>query len=55
MKAMRLLREGLTKIPGDPELLKLQSEITSYSPATTLAAAVAIATRDGFATSPLRC
>jgi tetratricopeptide (TPR) repeat protein len=32
VKAMRLLREGLAKIPGDPELLKLQSEITSYSP-----------------------
>ena len=31
-QAMRLLREGLVKIPGDPELLKLQSEITLYSP-----------------------
>ena len=32
VKAMRLLRDGLAEIPGDPELLKLQSEITSYSP-----------------------
>jgi len=32
VKAMKLLREGLAKIPGDPELLKLQAEITSYSP-----------------------
>jgi tetratricopeptide (TPR) repeat protein len=32
VKAMRLLREGLAKIPGDPDLLKLQSELTSYSP-----------------------
>jgi tetratricopeptide (TPR) repeat protein len=32
VKAMRLLRDGLAKIPGDPDLLKLQSEITSYSP-----------------------
>jgi tetratricopeptide (TPR) repeat protein len=32
VKAARLLREGLEKVPGDPELLKLQSEITSYSP-----------------------
>jgi tetratricopeptide (TPR) repeat protein len=32
VKAMRLLRDGLAKVPGDPELLKLQSEITTYSP-----------------------
>jgi tetratricopeptide (TPR) repeat protein len=32
VKAMRLLRDGLAKVPGDPELLKLQSEITAYSP-----------------------
>ena len=32
VKAMRQLREGLERVPGDPELLKLQSEITSYSP-----------------------
>ncbi|HLE60558.1 MAG TPA: hypothetical protein VI700_03380 [Thermoanaerobaculaceae bacterium] len=32
VKAMRLLRDGLAKIPGDPELLKLRAEITSYSP-----------------------
>jgi len=44
VKAMRLLREGLAKIPGDPELLKLQSEITSYSP-TIPALADAMATR----------
>jgi tetratricopeptide (TPR) repeat protein len=31
VKAMRQLHEGLERIPGDPELLKLQSEITSYS------------------------
>ena len=44
VKAMRLLREGLAKIPGDPELLKLQSEITSYSP-TISALADAIGNR----------
>ncbi|MCJ7440760.1 MAG: hypothetical protein MUO25_04170, partial [Thermoanaerobaculaceae bacterium] len=33
VKAMRLLRDGLARVPGDPELLKLQSEITSYSQA----------------------
>ncbi len=33
VKAMRLLRDALVKVPGDPELLKLQSEITTYSPA----------------------
>jgi tetratricopeptide (TPR) repeat protein len=32
VRAMRLLRDGLAKVPGDPELLKLQSEITAYSP-----------------------
>jgi hypothetical protein len=32
VKAMRLLRDALAKVPGDPELLKLQSEITTYSP-----------------------
>jgi tetratricopeptide (TPR) repeat protein len=31
VKAMQLLRVGLEKIPGDPELLKLQSEIRAYS------------------------
>lgn len=33
VNAMRLVREGLAKVPGDPELLKLRSEITTYSPA----------------------
>jgi tetratricopeptide (TPR) repeat protein len=31
VKAMQLLGAGLEKIPGDPELLKLQSEIRAYS------------------------
>jgi tetratricopeptide (TPR) repeat protein len=31
VKAMQLLRAGLEKVPGDPELLKLQSEIRAYS------------------------
>jgi hypothetical protein len=44
VRAMRLLRDGLAKIPGDPELLKLQAEITSYSP-TLPALADAVATR----------
>jgi tetratricopeptide (TPR) repeat protein len=44
VRAMRLLRDGLAKIPGDPELLKLQAEITSYSP-TIPALADAVATR----------
>jgi tetratricopeptide (TPR) repeat protein len=33
VKAMRQVREGLERVPGDPELLKLQAEITAYSPA----------------------
>jgi tetratricopeptide (TPR) repeat protein len=32
VKAMRLIGEGLEKVPGDPELLKLQAEVTAYSP-----------------------
>jgi tetratricopeptide (TPR) repeat protein len=31
VKAMQLLRAGLEKVPGDPELLKLESEIRTYS------------------------
>lgn len=41
VKAMRMIRDGLGRLPGDPELSKLQSEIASYSPAIgTLADAV---------------
>ena len=32
VKALRLIREGLAKVPGDRELLTLQGEIASYSP-----------------------
>lgn len=32
VKALRLIREGLAKVPGDRELVALQGEITSYSP-----------------------
>jgi tetratricopeptide (TPR) repeat protein len=33
VKAMGLVRDGLAKIPGDPELVRLESEITAYAPA----------------------
>ncbi|MBZ5587585.1 MAG: hypothetical protein LAO05_03410 [Acidobacteriia bacterium] len=32
VKAMQLVRESLAKVPGDPELTSLQSEITTYAP-----------------------
>ncbi len=32
VKAIVLIRSGLSKIPGDAELLKLQMEITAYAP-----------------------
>jgi tetratricopeptide (TPR) repeat protein len=32
IKAMRMIRDGLARLPGDPEMLKLQFEIASYSP-----------------------
>jgi len=32
VKAMRMIRDGLARVPGEPELLRLQSEIASYSP-----------------------
>ena len=42
LKALQLVREGLAKIPGDPDLVALQDEITAFSPAyPTLADAVA--------------
>jgi tetratricopeptide (TPR) repeat protein len=31
LKALQLARDGLAKVPGDPELVALQEEITSYS------------------------
>ncbi len=31
VKAMQLIKEGLAKVPGDPELARLQSEITTYA------------------------
>jgi tetratricopeptide (TPR) repeat protein len=31
VKAMRMIRDGLARLPGDPELSRLQSEIASYS------------------------
>jgi tetratricopeptide (TPR) repeat protein len=33
VKALQLVRAGLAKLPGDPELARLQAEITAYSPA----------------------
>ncbi len=42
VKAMGLVREGLAKVPGDPALAGLESEMTAYSPALSpLANAVA--------------
>ncbi|MDD5562760.1 MAG: hypothetical protein PHQ91_03525 [Thermoanaerobaculaceae bacterium] len=42
VKAMGLVREGLAKVPGDPELADLQSQIMAYAPAISpLADAVA--------------
>ncbi len=42
VKAMRLIRDGLARVPGDPELVRLQSEVTAYDPVIpALAAAVA--------------
>ena len=42
VKAMSLVREGLAKVPGDPELTRLESELTAYAPALSpLADAVA--------------
>ncbi len=33
VKAMGLVRAGLAKVPGDPELARLESELTAYAPA----------------------
>ncbi len=42
VKAMGLIREGLARVPGDPELADLQAQITAYAPAISpLADAVA--------------
>jgi hypothetical protein len=42
LKAMLLVREGLAKVPGDPELVAVENEIVAYSPAyVALADAVA--------------
>ncbi|HQT93036.1 MAG: hypothetical protein B7Z61_05480 [Acidobacteria bacterium 37-71-11] len=42
VKAMGLVRAGLAKVPGDPELARLESELTAYAPALSpLADAVA--------------
>jgi len=40
-QALRMVREGLAKIPGDPELATIEAEVEAYSPAvSTLAQAV---------------
>jgi tetratricopeptide (TPR) repeat protein len=42
LKALQLAREGLARIPGDPELVALSDEVLAYSPAfATIADAVA--------------
>jgi tetratricopeptide (TPR) repeat protein len=42
VKAMGLIRAGLAKVPGDPELARLESELTAYAPGLSpLADAVA--------------
>ena len=33
LRAMQLVREGLAKVPGDPELVAVADEIAAYSPA----------------------